>query len=184
MLRRRARTNAILGLDRFGRSPAFVRPARVGQAFEGTITAEVRWESHEQIDAWLRDRLFALTRQCSDEEAAVLAQSRSDNRACWGLVDPVLIGTCWVNNGTRYRNAVAQIQANCEQLKAQARAYAADAHAKLDARLAAEAAAREAERVRRIRDAARTPVSDARVVLRPGPFVPATPTVRGGGLFQ
>lgn len=172
MLRRRTRTHVFL--DRFGRSRGEVR---VGQAFEGSLTADVAWDSHAQIEAWLAERLFTITRDCSNAEARALAQSREDNRACWGLVDPILIGSCWLNNGTRYRNTIAAIQSYCEQLRKDARAYAADAHARLDARLAAEA---EAERLRQIRNAARTPIRDARPLLRSSPFVPVTAALRGG----
>lgn len=125
------------------RSPAVtpVSSARVGQAFQGTISAEVVWESHAAIDAWLAERLASIMRTCEDDKARALAQNRSDNRRCWSLIDPTLIASCLLNNGTRWRNTIAAIDAYCEGLRAEARAYAAQEHARLDAKAQADARA-------------------------------------------
>jgi hypothetical protein len=152
-------------VSRVSRQFLAARTPRIGQQFEGTITAEVVWNSHAEIDTWLRDRLFSIMVYCESEKARSLAQNRADNRACLGLLEPIGISICLFNNGARWRQREGEIDQQCNYLRAEAQAYADDAHAKLAARLAEEARQR----------AARTPPVSERVDRRlpiPSPLTP------------
>jgi hypothetical protein len=125
-------------------------PPRVGQAFQGTISAEVTFKTHAEIDAWLQARLRQIDVDCSNEHAGNLARTRAADGKCGLLLYPSLIFVCLLENGRRWREAEAQTDDNCNVLRDQARAYAQDAHARLDARIRAA-----------IQSAARVPVASA-----------------------
>lgn len=143
---------------------------RVGQAFQGTISAEVTFDSHEAIDAWLAERLRVIDLDCNWRTTS----EPSNLSSCWRFIDPSLVFACQIEAGRRYRERIDAIEAFCEGQRNDARRYAAGAHARLDQRLAEE-------RSRLVRGASRTNVSDAPVLVRPtydprGPLnLPTTP---------
>lgn len=121
----------------------------VGQAFEGTISAEVTFDSHEEIDAWLALRLDTINRDCAWRESSLQANTG----ACWRFVDPSVVFACALEQGRRYRQQLDEIRQFCEGERASARQYAAEAHARLDQRLAEE-------RARLVQSAAEQSVSE------------------------
>ena len=129
---------------------------RIGQAFQGTISAKVAFNSHEEIDAWLAARIDAITRDCNWRETS----ERPNATACWRLIDPTAVVLCQIEAGRRYRERVASIRAFCEEAKAEAYRQAADAHARLNRRLAEE-------RARLVRGGAETPVTERTTTASP-----------------
>lgn len=120
-------------------------PDRMGQGFEGSITAEITFDSHEAIEVWLAERYQQIFIDCENAKAGALRQNRSDNGDCFMLIEPSLITACLLSSGARWRQREQEIDMQCDALREEAARYAAYAHARLDERLRADAIRAAAE---------------------------------------